>query len=60
MCEDCEALEEEAEFYAEEAAKWRRMYELAHKREVRLARQLATLLASLRRVAREVRGVGQN
>jgi hypothetical protein len=60
MCEDCEALEEEAEFYAEEAAKWRRMYELAHKREVRLARQLATLLASLRRVAREARGVGQN
>jgi hypothetical protein len=60
MCEDCEALEEEAEFYAEEAAKWRRMYELAHKREVRLARQLATFLASLRRVAREARGVGQN
>ena len=60
MCEDCESLEEEAEFYAEEAAKWRRMYELAHKREGRLARQLATLLESLRRVAREVRGVGRN
>ena len=25
MCEDCEALEEESEFYAEEAAKWRRI-----------------------------------
>jgi hypothetical protein len=60
MCEDCEALEEEAQFYAAEAQKWKEMYELAHKREVRLARQLATLLASLRRVAREVRGVGQN
>lgn len=60
MCQDCAALEEEAEFYASEAAKWRRMYELAHVREVRLARQLATLLASLRRVAREVRGVGRN
>jgi len=60
MCEDCEALEEEAEFYAQECAKWRRMYELAHKREVRLAKQLVTLLASLRRVAREVRGVGRN
>jgi hypothetical protein len=60
MCQDCKALEEEAEFYAEEAARWRRMYELAHKRESRLARQLATLLESLRRVAREVRGVGQN
>jgi len=60
MCEDCEVLEEEAEFYAAECAKWRRMYELAHRREVRLARQLATLLASLRRVAREVRGVGWN
>jgi hypothetical protein len=60
MCEDCEALEDEAEFYASEAAKWRRMYELAHVREVRLAKQLATLLASLRRVAREVRGVGSN
>ena len=60
MCEDCEALEEEAEFYAEEAARWRRMYELAHKREGRLARQLATLLESLRRVAREVRGLGRN
>jgi hypothetical protein len=60
MCPDCEALENEAEFYASEAAKWRRMYELAHVREVRLARQLATLLASLRRVAREARGVGRN
>jgi hypothetical protein len=60
MCKDCEALEEESEFYAEEAAKWRRMYELAHKREGRLARQLATLLESLRRVAREVRGLGRN
>jgi hypothetical protein len=60
MCPDCEALEEEAEFYAEEAAKWRRMYELAHVREIRLAKQLATLLASLRQVAREVRGAGRN
>jgi hypothetical protein len=60
MCEDCEALEEESEFYASEAAKWRRMYELAHKRERMLARQLATLLESLRRVAREVRGLGRN
>jgi hypothetical protein len=60
MCEDCEALEEEAQFYAAEAQKWKRMYVLAHKREVRLAKQLATLLASLRRVAREARGVGRN
>ena len=60
MCEDCEALEEEAQFYAEEAQKWRRMYELAHGREGRLTRQLATLLESLRRVAREVRGLGKN
>jgi hypothetical protein len=60
MCPDCAALEEEAEFYASEAARWRSMYELAHRREVRLAKQLATLLASLRRVAREVRGVGRN
>lgn len=60
MCPDCETLENEAEFYAEECAKWRRMYELAHVREVRLAKQLATLLASLRRVAQEVRGVGRN
>jgi hypothetical protein len=60
MCEDCEALEEEAEFYASEAARWREMYEVSHKRERMLARQLATLLASLRRVAREVRGLGQN
>lgn len=60
MCEDCEALEEESQFYAEEAAKWKRMCVLAHRRERMLARQLATLLESLRRVAREVRGVGQN
>jgi len=60
MCDDCEALEEEAEFYAQEAAKWKRMYVLVHKRERMLARQLATLLESLRRVAREVRGVGRN
>ena len=60
MCENCAALEEEAEFYAEEAAKWRRMYVLAHRREGALTRQLATLLESLRRVAREVRGVGRN
>ena len=60
MCEDCEALEEEAEFYAQEAAKWKAMYVLAHKREGRLAKQLATLLESLRRVAREVRGLGRN
>jgi hypothetical protein len=60
MCDDCEALEEEAEFYAEEAARWRSMYEVSHKREVRLARQLAMLLESLRRVARKVRGVGRN
>ena len=52
MCEDCAALEEEAQFYAEEAARWRSIYELAHRRERMLARQLATLLASLRRVAR--------
>jgi hypothetical protein len=60
MCDDCEALENEAEFYAQECARWKAMYELAHRREVRLAKQLATLLASLRRVAREVRGVGAN
>jgi hypothetical protein len=60
MCEDCAALEEEAQFYAAEAQKWKEMYEVSHKREVRLARQLATLLASLRRVAREVRGIGLN
>lgn len=60
MCEDCEALEEESQFYAEEAAKWKAMYMLAHRRERMLARQLATLLESLRRVAREVRGVGRN
>ena len=60
MCQDCEALEEEAEFYAEEAARWRRMYVLVHRRERMLTRQLATLLESLRRVAREVRGLGRN
>ena len=60
MCKDCAALEEEAEFYAEEAAKWKRMYVLVHRRERMLARQLATLLESLRRVAREVRGMGRN
>jgi hypothetical protein len=60
MCEDCEALEEEAEFYASEAAKWKRMYALAHKREVTLAKQLATLLAALKRTQSEVRGVGRN
>lgn len=60
MCEDCEALEEESEFYAQEAAKWKRMCMLAHKREVTLARQLATLLAALRRVQTEVRGAGRN
>ena len=60
MCDDCETLEEEAEFYASEAAKWRSMYEVSHKRERMLARQLATLLESLRRVALQVRGVGRN
>jgi len=60
MCEDCAALEEEAEFYAEEAVKWKRMYVLVHRRERMLALQLATLLESLRRVAREVRGLGWN
>ena len=60
MCQDCKALEEETEFYASEAAKWKAMYELAHRREGGLARQLATLLDSLRHVAREVRGLGQN
>lgn len=60
MCQDCKALEEESEFYASEAAKWKAMYALAHRRERMLARQLATLLESLRRVAREVRGVGRN
>ena len=60
MCDDCEALEEEAEFYAQEAAKWKAMCDVSHKRERMLARQLATLLASLRRVAREARGVGRN
>jgi hypothetical protein len=60
MCPDCEALEEEAQFYASEAARWREMYEVSHRRERMLTRQLATLLESLRRVAREVRGVGRN
>jgi hypothetical protein len=60
MCDDCEALEEESEYYASEAAKWRSMYEVSHRRERMLARQLATLLESLRRVAREVRGLGRN
>lgn len=60
MCEDCAALEEEAEFYASEAAKWRSMYAMAHKREVTLAKQLATLLAALKRTQSEVRGVGRN
>jgi len=60
MCKDCAALEEETEFYAQEAAKWKRMYVLVHRRERMVARQLATLLESLRRVAREVRGVGRN
>jgi hypothetical protein len=60
MCEDCEALEKESEYYAEEVARWRSMYEVSHRREVRLAKQLVTLLASLRRVAREARGVGRN
>jgi hypothetical protein len=60
MCDDCEALEEEAEFYARECARWKAMYEVSHKRERMLARQLATLLESLRSVAREVRGVGRN
>jgi len=60
MCQDCAALEEEAEFYAEEAAKWRSMYALAHKRETALAQRLRVLLQSLRQVAREVRGMGRN
>jgi hypothetical protein len=60
MCQDCEALEEEAEFYAQEAAKWRSMYALAHKRETALAQRLRVLLQSLRQVAREARGLGRN
>ena len=60
MCEDCETLEEEAEFYASEAAKWRAMYEVAHRREMALAQRLRVLLQSLRQVAREVRGMGRN
>lgn len=60
MCEECEALEEEAEFYAAECAKWRAMYEVAHRRETTLAQRLRTLLQSLRQVALEVRGLGRN
>ena len=60
MCEDCAALEEEAEFYAEKAAKWRAMYAMAHKRETALAQRLRVLIQSLRQVAREVRGMGRN
>jgi hypothetical protein len=60
MCQECEALEEEAEFYASEAAKWKAMYVLAHKREVTLAQRLRVLIQSLRQVAREVRGLGRN
>ena len=60
MCQDCEALEEESEFYASEAAKWRAMYAMAHKRETALAQRLRLLLQSLRQVAREVREMGRN
>jgi hypothetical protein len=60
MCQDCAALEEEAEFYASEAAKWRSMYAMAHKRETALAQRLRMLIQSLRQVAREVRGLGRN
>jgi predicted trehalose synthase len=60
MCNDCEALEEEAEFYAQAVRERLAMCEVSHKRERMLARQLATLLESLRRVAREARGVGRN
>ena len=60
MCQDCETLEEEAEFYASEAAKWRAMYEVAHRRETALAQRLRVLIQSLRQVAREVRGLGRN
>jgi hypothetical protein len=60
MCDECEALEEEAEFYASEAAKWKAMYAMAHKREVTLAQRLRVLIQSLRQVAREVRGMGRN
>jgi hypothetical protein len=60
MCQDCAALEEEAEFYASEAAKWKAMYVLVHKRETALAQRLRVLLQSLRQVAREVRGMGRN
>lgn len=60
MCEDCAALEEEAEFYAQECARWKAMCEVSHKREMALAQRLRVLLQSLRQVAREVRGVGSN
>jgi hypothetical protein len=60
MCQECAALEEEAEFYAQEAAKWRSMYAMAHKRETALAQRLRMLIQSLRQVAREVRGMGRN
>jgi hypothetical protein len=60
MCPDCETLEDEAEFYAQEAAKWKAMCEVSHKRETALAQRLRVLLQSLRQVAREVRGVGRN
>ena len=60
MCEDCEALEEEAEFYAQECARWKAMCEVSHKREMALAQRLRVLLQSLRQVAREVRGLGRN
>jgi hypothetical protein len=60
MCQECAALEEEAEFYAQEATKWRAMYEVAHRREMALAQRLRVLIESLRQVAREVRGVGRN
>ena len=60
MCKDCAALEEEAEFYASEAAKWRAMYAMAHRRETALAQRLRMLIQSLRKVAKEVRGMGRN
>ena len=60
MCEECEALEEEAEFYASECVKWRKLYALAYRRETMLAQRLRMLLQSLRQVAREVRGAGRN
>ena len=60
MCEDCAALEEEAEFYAQECARWKAMCEVSHKREMALAQRLRVLLQSLRQVASEVRGMGRN